>query len=51
MGADVRGAGSDRIVVRGVESLRGIRHAVSGDRIEAGTLLAAGLMITRGDVR
>jgi UDP-N-acetylglucosamine 1-carboxyvinyltransferase len=50
MGADVRGAGSDRIVVRGVEALRGIRHAVSGDRIEGGTLLAAGL-ITRGDVR
>jgi UDP-N-acetylglucosamine 1-carboxyvinyltransferase len=50
MGAEVRGAGNDRIVVRGVESIRGIRHAVSGDRIEAGTLLAAGL-ITRGDVR
>ncbi len=50
MGAQVRGAGNDRIVVRGVESIRGIRHAVSGDRIEAGTLLAAGL-ITRGDVR
>ena len=49
MGADVRGAGGDRIAIRGVESLRGIHHEVSGDRIEAGTLLAAGI-ITRGDV-
>jgi UDP-N-acetylglucosamine 1-carboxyvinyltransferase len=50
MGADVRGAGSDRLVIRGVRSLRGVRHRVSGDRIEAGTLLAAALA-TRGDVR
>jgi UDP-N-acetylglucosamine 1-carboxyvinyltransferase len=50
MGAEVRGAGGDRIVVRGVASLRGVHHEVAGDRIEAGTLLAAGL-ITRGDVR
>ncbi len=50
MGADIRGAGSDRIVVNGVESLRGVHHEVAGDRIEAGTLLAAGI-ITRGDVR
>ena len=50
MGACVRGAGGDQITIEGVESLRGIRHAVSGDRIEAGTLLAAGL-VTGGDVR
>jgi UDP-N-acetylglucosamine 1-carboxyvinyltransferase len=50
MGADVRGAGSDRVVVRGVRSLRGVRHRVSGDRIEAGTLLCAALA-TQGDVR
>jgi UDP-N-acetylglucosamine 1-carboxyvinyltransferase len=50
MGAEIHGAGSDRIVVRGVEGLRAVQHSVSGDRIEAGTLLAAGL-ITRGDVR
>jgi UDP-N-acetylglucosamine 1-carboxyvinyltransferase len=49
MGADVRGAGSDRIAIRGVEALRGTRHRVSGDRIEAGTLLAAAVA-TRGDV-
>jgi UDP-N-acetylglucosamine 1-carboxyvinyltransferase len=50
MGADVRGAGSDRLVIRGVRGLRGVRHRVAGDRIEAGTLLAAALA-TRGDVR
>jgi UDP-N-acetylglucosamine 1-carboxyvinyltransferase len=50
MGAEIRGAGGDRIVVRGVESMRGIHHKVSADRIEAGTLAAAAL-ITRGDVR
>ncbi len=49
MGADVSGAGSDRIRIRGVASLRGAAHQVSGDRIEAGTLLAAAA-ITRGDV-
>jgi UDP-N-acetylglucosamine 1-carboxyvinyltransferase len=50
MGADVRGAGSDRLVIRGVSRMRGVRHRVAGDRIEAGTLLAAALA-TRGDVR
>ncbi len=50
MGAEIDGAGSDRVVVRGVRSLSGTEHRVGGDRIEAGTLLAAGL-ITRGDVR
>jgi UDP-N-acetylglucosamine 1-carboxyvinyltransferase len=49
MGADVRGAGGDRIVVTGVKALRGIEHEVSGDRIEAGTLLCAALA-TGGDV-
>ena len=49
MGADVRGAGGDRVTIRGVRELRGVRHEVSGDRIEAGTLLCAGI-VTRGDV-
>jgi UDP-N-acetylglucosamine 1-carboxyvinyltransferase len=49
MGAEIQGAGTDRIVVRGVARLRGATHRVAGDRIEAGTLLAAGV-ITRGDV-
>ena len=50
MGASLRGVGSDRIEIHGVDALRGVRHNVSGDRIEAGTLLTAA-MATRGDVR
>jgi UDP-N-acetylglucosamine 1-carboxyvinyltransferase len=49
MGADVRGAGGNRITIRGVSELRAVNHTVAGDRIEAGTLLCAGL-VTRGDV-
>ncbi len=49
MGAEIRGAGGDRSLVRGVRALRPVRHRVSGDRIEAGTLLAAGLA-TGGEV-
>ena len=49
MGADVRGAGTDRIEIHGVERLHGVAHDVWADRIEVGTLLAAG-MITGGAV-
>ena len=41
MGARITGAGSDRIVIDGVETLHGARHAVMPDRIETGTFLAA----------
>jgi UDP-N-acetylglucosamine 1-carboxyvinyltransferase len=41
MGARVRGAGTDRIVVDGVERLHGARHHVLPDRIETGTFLVA----------
>lgn len=49
MGAEIEGAGTDRIRVRGVKRLHAIEHVVSGDRIEAGTLLAA-TAITCGEV-
>ncbi len=49
MGADIEGEGTDEIVIRGVPSLRGTRHEVMADRIEAATLLLAGA-ITGGDV-
>jgi UDP-N-acetylglucosamine 1-carboxyvinyltransferase len=49
MGAEIHGAGSDRIVVSGVKMMRGVRHRVAGDRIEAGTLLAAAVT-TGGEV-
>ncbi|HJR74187.1 MAG TPA: UDP-N-acetylglucosamine 1-carboxyvinyltransferase [Luteimonas sp.] len=44
MGADVEGAGSPRIVVRGVERLHGGAHSVLPDRIETGTFLVAAAM-------
>jgi len=50
MGAKVRGAGTDKIVVEGVERLAGASYDVLPDRIEAGTYLVAGA-ITRGHVR
>ena len=49
MGAQVHGAGTDRLEIEGVAKLNGVDHSVWGDRIEIGTLLAAG-MITRGVV-
>ncbi|MFA7664906.1 MAG: UDP-N-acetylglucosamine 1-carboxyvinyltransferase [Burkholderiaceae bacterium] len=49
MGARIEGAGSDRIVVRGVTRLHGGRHRVMADRIEAGTFLCAA-MAAGGDV-
>ena len=44
MGAQIEGAGSNRIVVHGVERLHGAKHAVVADRIETGTFLIAGAM-------
>lgn len=50
MGAQIEGAGSNTIVVHGVERLGGCRYDVLPDRIETGTFLVAGA-ITRGKVR
>jgi UDP-N-acetylglucosamine 1-carboxyvinyltransferase len=44
MGAQIEGAGSNRIVVHGVDRLHGAKHAVVADRIETGTFLVAGAM-------
>ena len=41
MGARITGAGSDRIVIEGVEKLHGATHPIRPDRIETGTYLAA----------
>lgn len=49
MGAKVRGAGTVRIEIEGVERLHGVEHTVIADRIETGTFLCAALA-TRGDV-
>lgn len=49
MGAKIEGIGTDRLVIQGVESLHGARHAVISDRIEAATFLCA-VAATGGDI-
>ena len=41
MGANISGAGTDRITIEGVERLHGANYAVMPDRIETGTFLVA----------
>lgn len=49
MGADIMGAGTDTIRINGVESMKGARHRVIPDRIEAGTYMV-GAAMTGGDI-
>ena len=49
MGANIRGAGTDVIKIRGVEKLHGTTYSIIPDQIEAGTFMFAAAM-TRGDV-
>ncbi len=49
MGADIRGAGTDVIKVRGVDYLKGITYGIIPDQIEAGTYMVAAAA-TRGNV-
>ena len=48
-GARIEGAGTDRITIQGVASLKGASYQVMPDRIEAGTFMIAAA-ITRGDL-
>jgi UDP-N-acetylglucosamine 1-carboxyvinyltransferase len=50
MGAKIKGAGTDKIVIEGVAKLHGTQYEVLPDRIETGTYLLAGA-ITSGHVR
>lgn len=50
MGAQISGAGTDIIRIRGVERLRGAQHAIMPDRIETGTYLCAAAA-TGGNIR
>ncbi len=50
MGAKISGAGTDTLVIEGVESLHGAHYQVLPDRIETGTYLLAGA-ITGGRVK
>jgi UDP-N-acetylglucosamine 1-carboxyvinyltransferase len=49
MGAKIEGAGTPTIHVKGVSKLKGAKHRIIPDRIEAGTFLIAGAM-TGGDL-
>lgn len=49
MGADVRGAGTDVIKIRGVDSLHGCTYSIIPDQIEAGTYMVAAAA-TKGNV-
>jgi UDP-N-acetylglucosamine 1-carboxyvinyltransferase len=49
MGANIEGAGTSTIRVKGVNQLHGARYRINPDRIEAGTFLVAGA-ITGGDL-
>ncbi|MCD8379960.1 MAG: UDP-N-acetylglucosamine 1-carboxyvinyltransferase [Lachnospiraceae bacterium] len=49
MGANIKGAGTDVIRIRGVKSLHGSEYTVIPDQIEAGTFMMAAA-ITKGDV-
>lgn len=49
LGADVKGAGTSTIRIKGVEKLGGGNHCIIPDRIEAGTFMVAAA-ITGGDI-
>ena len=49
MGADIQGAGSDKIIINGVENLTGTTFDIPADRIEAGTYLVAAA-VTKGSI-
>jgi UDP-N-acetylglucosamine 1-carboxyvinyltransferase len=50
MGAQIEGAGTETIRIRGVARLHGTEHRIIPDRIEAGTFMIAAT-ITGGDLR
>ncbi|MDD3251478.1 MAG: UDP-N-acetylglucosamine 1-carboxyvinyltransferase [Lachnospiraceae bacterium] len=49
MGANIKGAGTDIIRIRGVRKLHGTEYSIIPDQIEAGTFMCAAA-ITRGDI-
>lgn len=49
LGGKIKGAGTNTIIIDGVEKLYGARHQIIPDRIEAGTFMIASA-ITGGDV-
>src|SRR5437868_2314746 len=50
MGAKIEGAGTSTITIKGVSKLKGAKHKIIPDRIEAGTFIVAGAL-TGGDIK
>lgn len=49
MGANIKGAGTDRIKIEGVSFLKGTEYTIIPDRIEAGTFMTAAA-VTKGHI-
>lgn len=49
MGANIKGLGTDHLVIQGVDHLHAAEHQIISDRIEAGTFLCA-VAATKGDI-
>lgn len=49
LGANVKGAGTSTIKIKGVKKLGGANHTIIPDRIEAGTFMVAAA-VTKGDI-
>jgi len=45
MGAKIVGLGTDKIIIKGSDGLKGADHSIMFDRIEAGTFLVAGALL------
>ena len=50
MGAQIKGEGSDTLVIEGVESLSGCEYSVMPDRVETATYLTA-VAMTGGNIK
>jgi len=50
MGADIKGAGTDTIIIHKVESLEGVTFQNDPDRIETGTFMIAAAMHPKSDI-
>ena len=50
MGANIKGAGTDVIRIKGVEKLHGTEYSIIPDQIEAGTFMLFAAAATKGDV-
>ena len=49
MGANIKGAGTEKLIIKGVEKLTGTDHRIIPDRVEAGTFMVAAA-VTQGNV-